>query len=452
MVHWDDLAQAIDCALAVRQVLFSITDAVSNSDASDCVPSENSIGYHPTWCFSEGGASSSAPAVTVPRRRPRVSAICTAYHRRSHADVLLSRWWEPRPADAAWGWDGPRSELVSGYLDQVNDDDIGVETFERHNIACFPTVRDALTLGGDELAVDGVLLVGEHGNYPSNDIGQCLYPRKELFDQIVEVFRSSGRAVPVFCDKHLSWNIDWAMEMCETAWELRFQLFSGSSIPLCPLEPPIRLADTDRIVEAVVLFFGDDESYGYHSLEFFQAILDQQAHRLDGMAGVTAWRGDAVWDQMEAGTWSEDLFQAALDSVSDARGQKEPGGVRENCGKTGEGPSAFVVEHYRSLQATHINLQGHLRNWAVAMRLENGEIVATSPVVLGEEAYWPHFAALANMVDETISTGRAPHLLQRSFLTTAAVTAFMRARATPGVRFSTPKLVQTYNTGPCLNR
>ena len=27
-----------------------------------------------------------------------------------------------------------------------------------------PTISDALTLGGDRLAVDGVLFVGEHGN------------------------------------------------------------------------------------------------------------------------------------------------------------------------------------------------------------------------------------------------------------------------------------------------
>src|SRR5205807_1025416 len=68
-----------------------------------------------------------------------------------------------------------------------------------------PTIADALTMGGDKLAVDGVVLVGEHGNYPRNEKGQTKYPRYEFFEQITGVFRSSGKAVPVFSDKHLSW-------------------------------------------------------------------------------------------------------------------------------------------------------------------------------------------------------------------------------------------------------
>ena len=68
-------------------------------------------------------------------------------------------------------------------------------------------MADALTLGTGKLAVDGVLLIGEHGNYPRNDSGQILYPRYELMEQIVSVFRKTGRSVPVFNDKHLSYSL-----------------------------------------------------------------------------------------------------------------------------------------------------------------------------------------------------------------------------------------------------
>ena len=44
-------------------------------------------------------------------------------------------------------------------------------------IPIFDTVSEALTLGGKELAVDGVVLVGEHGIYHSNLKGQKYYPR-----------------------------------------------------------------------------------------------------------------------------------------------------------------------------------------------------------------------------------------------------------------------------------
>ena len=73
----------------------------------------------------------------------------------------------------------------------------------------YPTIAEALTLGGEELAVDGVLIIGEHGEYPTNEKGQRLYPRYEHFMQIAEVYEKSGRGVPTFNDKHLSWNWEW---------------------------------------------------------------------------------------------------------------------------------------------------------------------------------------------------------------------------------------------------
>ena len=75
------------------------------------------------------------------------------------------------------------------------------------NIPIFDSVREALTLGGKELAVDGVVLVGEHGDYHTNIRGQKYYPRWWLYQQIINVFRQSKRSVPVFNDKHLS--TDW---------------------------------------------------------------------------------------------------------------------------------------------------------------------------------------------------------------------------------------------------
>src|SRR4029079_6391930 len=87
------------------------------------------------------------------------------------------------------------------------------ELAKEHNFALYKAVAGALTLGGDKLAVDGVLLIGEHGDYPYNDKGQKLYPRYQLFQKIVEVFKKSGRCVPVFNDKHLSYDRKKAKEM-----------------------------------------------------------------------------------------------------------------------------------------------------------------------------------------------------------------------------------------------
>ncbi|MEZ5395123.1 MAG: hypothetical protein R2724_20205 [Bryobacterales bacterium] len=53
----------------------------------------------------------------------------------------------------------------------------------------YDTVAGAVTMGG-ELAVDGVVLVGEHGEYHTNLFGQKYYPRWWLYQQIVRVFES----------------------------------------------------------------------------------------------------------------------------------------------------------------------------------------------------------------------------------------------------------------------
>ena len=74
---------------------------------------------------------------------------------------------------------------------------------EKHGFPIFNSIEDALSLQSDALAVDGVLSIGEHGDYPTNSKGQKLYPRKRFFEGITRAFRQLGQVVPVFSDKHL---------------------------------------------------------------------------------------------------------------------------------------------------------------------------------------------------------------------------------------------------------
>ena len=117
-----------------------------------------------------------------------------------------------------------RSTSSSAYVDQQPSSDLSKQRSAEFGFTIYPTIAETLRCGGDKLAVDAVLLIGEHGNYPVNEIGQKQYPRYELFQQIVDVFGKDGRATPVFNDKHLSWNFDWAKEMVETVaqrWAFR---------------------------------------------------------------------------------------------------------------------------------------------------------------------------------------------------------------------------------------
>src|SRR5437763_16015298 len=163
--------------------------------------------------------------------RPKIAAVCTAYFKYSHTQHIVDRLLD------GYGWNGthhyPPMDLVSLYVDQVGQTDLSRERAERHpSMKIYPSIAEALTLGGGKLAVDGVVLVGEHGNYPRNEKGQTKYPRYEFFQKIVEVFRKSGKTVPVFNDKHLSWKWDWAKEMFDTSRAMKFPMMAGSSLPV----------------------------------------------------------------------------------------------------------------------------------------------------------------------------------------------------------------------------
>ena len=184
-----------------------------------------------------------APAVLQAQRRParpKLAAICTTYFKYSHAQHIVDRFLE------GYGWNGthhhPAMDLVSIYIDQIGANDVSKSRLQQFPaMKLYPSIAEALTLGGQTLAVDGVVLIGEHGRYPRNEKGQTLYPRYEFFNQIVKVFKDSGRSVPVFNDKHLSWNWEWAREMYDTSRRMGFPLMAGSSLPVTWRTPSVEM-------------------------------------------------------------------------------------------------------------------------------------------------------------------------------------------------------------------
>ena len=169
-------------------------------------------------------------------KRPKIAAVATIYHKYSHAQHIVDRFLE------GYGWNSrhhrPPMDLVSLYVDQVNENDLSRERAERFpSLKIYPTVAETLTLGGSELAVDGVLLVGEHGDYPTNEKGQRLYPRYELFKEIVAVFKASGKTASIFNDKHLSWKWEWYSRPPLPPYQLlgKWEWHSRPPLPLCQL-------------------------------------------------------------------------------------------------------------------------------------------------------------------------------------------------------------------------
>ncbi|MEZ5362550.1 MAG: twin-arginine translocation signal domain-containing protein [Bryobacterales bacterium] len=183
-------------------------------------------------------AAAAAPAALAQSNPPkRIAAILTEYRPGSHADVTVGKYLE--------GWlqdgksPGPRSKIVSMYTEQVPDNDMSRPMAAKYGIPLYRTIHEALTLGGDDLAVDGVLLIGEHGDYPMNDKDQKLYPRFKMFLEITDTYRRTGHTAPIFNDKHLSYSFIKAKRMVEISEQMGFPMMAGSSVPVAHRRPPI---------------------------------------------------------------------------------------------------------------------------------------------------------------------------------------------------------------------
>ena len=240
-------------------------------------------------------AAQSAPQKPCPAevRRIQVAAVVTVYHHYSHADVLIGRLLSGYSANATWT---PSStQIVSLHADQVPDNaDMSRDLAARNGFHLSPSIREALTLGGKSLAVDGVVFIGEHGNYPTNDAGQILYPRYELFSQILDVYEQTGRSVPTFFDKHFSYSWEKADALYRRAKKIGFPFMAGSSIPLTIRRPALDPPLETPITEAVALGFGDPDAYGFHTLEALQCMVERRKGGETGIASVqcTGRRGD----------------------------------------------------------------------------------------------------------------------------------------------------------------
>ena len=111
-----------------------------------------------------------------PAGRPKIAALVTQYRRRAHGQHIVDRFL------GGYGWGGrfhrPPMDVVSLFVDQVGESDLSRDRARQYpSMKLYPTIAEALTLGGDSLAVDGVMLIGEHGSYPRNEKGQTMYPR-----------------------------------------------------------------------------------------------------------------------------------------------------------------------------------------------------------------------------------------------------------------------------------
>ena len=364
--------------------------------------------------------------------RKKIAAVITEYRVPAHADVIVGKFIKGFPTDD--GLIEPQVDIVSMYLDQIPDNDIGLQVSKEYDIPIYQSISAALCLGGSELAVDGVLSIGEHGSYAYNEKGQHMYPRRFFFEQICGVFSTSGRSVPVFSDKHLSYNWRDSKWMYDRAQQLGVPFMAGSSIPLGWRDPWLEHELDAPIEDALVLSFGGIESYGYHGLEALQCMIERRSGGEAGLAAVRCLEGEAVWRAGADGLWSRELAEAAAAASETASGSME-----ESC----DNPAAFLLEFRDGFKATLLQLNGYAKEWSYATRVD-GQTLATGLRTHGPP--YPHFSYLGLNIEAMFLSGEPQYPVERTLLVSGALDALMDSRHRGHIRLETPHLDVAYRS------
>ncbi|MFC1526368.1 hypothetical protein ACFL6X_06115 [Candidatus Latescibacterota bacterium] len=390
--------------------------------------------------------------VPATARKKRIAFLGSVVHKYSHAQHFLDRL----TLGQAWGgrWLEPRVEVASVYLDQFPEEDLGRERIARHGLKRYPTIAEALCLGGSSLAVDGVVIIAEHGDYPRNDKRQKRYPRYEWFKEVVEVFEASGRAVPVFNDKHLSTVWDECVEMVADSQRLGFPFLAGSSLPVTWRLPSVDVPYGAGMSESVCVAYGGRDSYDIHALETAQCMSERRRGGEVGISQVLALRGERMWEHLaaEERRRTRDLVMAALTRSHNlpVEGGYPTGAVTFDWARNSLGRSfAYFIEHRDGFR-TSIVMTG-IRDFNYAGYLtDTNEILSCQmylPMPERGSTTADFFNPQVRHIEDMILSGRAPYPVERTLLTSGMVIGGIESYYQEQRPYATPQMAVEYR-GP----
>ncbi|HEV3146796.1 MAG TPA: hypothetical protein VGZ47_23115 [Gemmataceae bacterium] len=388
------------------------------------------------------GFRASPPQPALDGRKP-IAVITTVYRPLSHSFHIAGRFLHGYTREGSFHV--PHHYVRSVYPEQTPENELTGELAREFKFQRAKSIAEAL-LDGDQLAVDGVLLIAEHGNYPRNEKGQILYPRWEMFQQIVEAFRKAGRSVPVFCDKHLSYDWKKAKQMYDWSRELKFPFMAGSSLPVTWRRPELEMPLHTPVEEAVVAAYGPIEVYGFHALETLQCMLERRKGGESGVRSVTCLTGKNVWKAGDAGAWSWDLLEAAL-------GRSEtvcPGDIRHNVGafpvqgQPATPATAFLIEYRDGTRGAVLLLNGHIQDFVFAAKIRGESRPVSCLFHLPPPPGAKYFDGLVMNIEKLFETGRSPYPVERTLLTSGMLDCLMTSHHKRGERVETAELDVRY--------
>jgi hypothetical protein len=392
---------------------------------------------------------SSEAGLTAPPNPPkRLAIITTVWRYLSHAQHMGDRFLVGYPFEGKWH--RPALEVAALYVDQKPALDQSAERARSFGFKVYPTIAEALRRGGSKLAVDGVLIIGEHGDYPRNEKGQILYPRYEFFRQAVDVFEADGRAVPVFNDKHLSYSFTKASAMVEASKRLGFPFLAGSSLPVTWRLPPIELPPGCEIEQALMVGVGGSDPMDFHALEAMQSMIERRRGGETGVRSVQLIEGDAVWKAGDAGQWSWELLESALSRSDSIQGLTVRDGRTQNLVKSGAvkglvpHPAAYLIDYVDGTHATLLMLDGALADYNFAARVRGMTEPFSCQFLLPPIPNVAYSACLMHQVETMIESGRAPYPVERTLLVSGVLESCLDSKLQAHRRLNTPHLAVRY--------
>lgn len=378
--------------------------------------------------FEPQAAHAAAKAKVEPKS---LAAVVTIYTPGSHSDVILGKileGWEQQ------GGPGPALTLASMYVDQFPSRDLAREMSRKHNVPIFDSIEEAVTVGGNGIPVDGVLSIGEHGDYPWNDIGQHLYPRRRFFSEICDTFEKQGRVVPVFSDKHLGPVWDDGKWMYDRARELEVPFMAGSSLPVGYRDPEFSLPMPSPIESAVGIGYAGLDVYGIHALEFFQYHVERRPNAEHGVKAVQALQGPAIWRAVDDGAVDQEVLDAAFATVPKI-GDPD---MRED-----DEAALFLFDYTDGFRGA-LFMMRCVRGTAFSARLKGESTPISTAFDERHEPRYPHFAYLLKAIEAMMHTGQPTYPVERTLLTGGILDRALTSRSQGGRRLDTPELHIAY--------
>lgn len=332
------------------------------------------------------------------------------YGPNTHADVFISRLLDGYRLNGSWH--APRLQTVNFYVDQFPFNDMAREQAAEYGIRICKTVTEAIQ------GVDGIAVIGEHGDYPRTPLGNFSYPRKRYFDEIMKL----SRVPPLFSDKYLAYDWKDARAMYDTVRERRIPFLCGSTVPLSWQRPPLPAGKSE---ELVAITYSDLEEHAYHGIEAMQSVAEKRGET--GVEAVRYVEGPGVWDL------SPDLREAALakrvNPPPEDKGQK---------------PEAFVIRYRDGLRASVLHLNSRTRDYLVAARMKGESTPQATCFYIGLYTH-SHWGFLVKAFEDLVLTKREQMPVERTLLTNGILLAGLESRRKGGAWVDTPELGISYS-------